>query len=76
MNLGSQLGMKSFASAVIGGYGNMYGAIVGALLIGLVETFSAAYIGSVYKDFIVFFLLILVMVFKPTGIFNAKVYDT
>lgn len=75
MNLGSQLGMKSFASAVVGGYGNMYGAIVGALLIGLVETFSAAYIGSVYKDFIVFSLLILTMIFKPTGIFNAKVYD-
>jgi len=51
MNLGTQLGMKSFASAVIGGYGNMYGAIVGALLI-------------------------LAMIFKPTGIFNAKVYDT
>jgi len=76
MNLGTQLGMKSFASAVIGGYGNMYGAIVGALLIGLIETFSAAYIGSLYKDFIVFALLILAMIFKPTGIFNAKVYDT
>lgn len=75
MNLGTQLGMKSFASAVVGGYGNMYGAIVGALLIGLLETFSAAYIGSVYKDFIVFFLLVFMMIFKPTGIFNAKVYD-
>jgi len=39
-------------------------------------TFSAAYIGSLYKDFIVFALLILAMIFKPTGIFNAKVYDT
>lgn len=76
MNLGSQLGMKSFAGAVVGGYGNMYGAIVGSILIGLIETFSAAYIGSVYKDFIVFFLLIFMMIFRPTGLFNAKVYDT
>jgi len=76
MNLGSQLGTKSFAAAVVGGYGNMYGAIVGALLIGLIETFTAAYIGSVYKDFIVYFLLIAMLAFKPTGIFNAKVYDT
>ena len=75
MNLGSQLGFKSFAAAVIGGYGNMYGAVVGALIIGLVETFSAAYIGSVYKDFIVFALMVSVMIVRPNGLFNAKAYD-
>ncbi len=75
MNLGQQLGLKGFAGAVIGGYGNMYGAVVGALILGLLETFSAAYISSVYKDFIVYFILIITMVVKPTGIFNAKVYD-
>jgi len=75
MNLGSQLGFKSFAAAVIGGYGNMYGAVVGALIIGLVETFSAAYIGSMYKDFIVFGLMVFVMIVRPNGLFNAKAYD-
>ena len=75
MNLGQQLGFKSFAGAVVGGFGNMYGAVVGALMIGLVETFSAAYIGSVYKDFIVFFLLVFVMIVRPNGLFNAKAYD-
>lgn len=75
INLGNQLGMKSFASAVVGGYGSMYGAVVGALLIGLIETLTSAYLGSIYKDFVVFSLLILMMIFKPTGLFNAKVYD-
>ncbi|MFV0351263.1 MAG: branched-chain amino acid ABC transporter permease [Oscillospiraceae bacterium] len=75
INLGSMLGMKSFSAAVVGGYGNMYGAVVGGVLIGLIETFVAAYLGSIYKDFVVFFLLIFMMLVKPTGIFNAKVYD-
>lgn len=73
--LGNQLAAKSFAGAVIGGYGHIYGAIVGALLIGLLETFVSAYISSVYKDFIVYGIMILMMVIKPSGIFNAKVYE-
>ena len=74
-SLGIQLGAKSFAGAVIGGYGHIYGAIVGALSIGLMETFVAAYVSSTYKDFIVYGVMILVMIIKPSGIFNAKVYD-
>lgn len=74
-NLGTQLGAKSFAGAVIGGYGHIYGAIVGALFIGLLETFVAAYVSSMFKDFIVYGVMIAVMVVKPSGIFNAKVYD-
>ncbi len=74
-SLGLQLGPKSFAGAVIGGYGNIYGAIVGALLIGVMETFVAAYVSSTFKDFIVYGVMIAVMIIKPSGIFNAKVYD-
>lgn len=74
-SLGTQLGAKSFAGAVIGGYGHIYGAIVGALLIGILETFVAAYVSSMYKDFIVYGVMIAVMILKPSGIFNAKVYD-
>ncbi|WP_279231016.1 branched-chain amino acid ABC transporter permease [Clostridium sp. KNHs216] len=73
--LGDQLGNKAFCGAVIGGYGNIYGAVVGALIIGLMETFVSAYISSTYKEFVVYGVLILVMILKPSGIFNAKVYD-
>ncbi len=73
--LGNNLAAKSFAGAVIGGYGHIYGAIVGALFIGILETFVAAYVSSVYKEFIVYGVMILFMIFKPTGIFNAKVYS-
>ncbi len=73
--LGNNLSAKSFAGAVIGGYGNIYGAIVGSLVIGLLETFVAGYVSSAYKEFIVYGVMILFMIFKPSGIFNAKVYD-
>ena len=73
--LGNQLSMKSFAGAVIGGYGHIYGAIVGAMIVGLLETFVGAYISSVYKEFFVYGFMILFMVFKPSGLFNAKVYE-
>ena len=56
--MGDIIGNKGFAGAVIGGYGNMYGAIVGSLLLGLVETFVAGYLTTTYKDFVCFFLLI------------------
>ena len=74
--MGDIIGNKGFAGAVIGGYGNMYGAIAGSLLLGFVETFVAGYITTTYKDFVSFFLLIIVMIFLPRGLFKAKVYDS
>ena len=74
MNLGNQLGIKGFASAVVGGYGHIYGAIVGGILLGLLETFVAYYISSVLKDFIVYAVMMIMIIVKPTGLFNAKVY--
>lgn len=76
MNLGSQLGTKGFAAAVVGGYGHIYGAIVGGILLGLLETFVAYYISSAFKDFIVYAVMMVMIVLKPTGLFNAKVYAT
>jgi branched-chain amino acid transport system permease protein len=73
--IGNQFGTKSFAGAVIGGYGNIYGSIVGALIIGLLETFVSAYVSSAYKEFVVYGVMALVMILKPSGIFNAKVYE-
>ncbi len=72
--MGTMIGLKGFAGAVIGGYGNMYGAIAGSLLLGGIETFTAAYISSMYKDFISFFILILFLIFLPRGLFRAGVY--
>ena len=68
--LGATIGRKGFSSAVIGGYGNMYGAMVGGLLLGLMETFVAGYISSSYKDIIGFMVLLIFLFLKPTGIFN------
>jgi branched-chain amino acid transport system permease protein len=73
--MGYNIALRGFACAIIGGYGNMYGAILGAFMLSATETLIAVYITSVYKDFLTFFILIVVLAIKPTGIFNAKVYD-
>lgn len=75
MNIGATTGIRGFSAAVIGGYGNMYGAIVGGLLLAFVETFAAGYIGSAYKDFVAFAVLMIFMFFKPTGIFNERAIE-
>lgn len=74
-DMGVTIGMRGFAAAVIGGYGNLYGAVVGALLLGFLEIFVAGTFSSILKDLFIFGALILVLVFKPTGIFNAKVFE-
>lgn len=70
--LGATIGRKGFASAVIGGYGNMVGAVVGGILLGIIETMTAAYVSSAYKDLIAYLVLLLFLFVKPTGIFNEK----
>lgn len=70
--LGAIIGRKGFSSAVIGGFGNMYGAIVGGILLGLVETCTSAYISSAYKDIISYSVLLLFLFIKPTGLFNDQ----
>ena len=70
--LGAGIGRKCFASAVTGGYGNMYGAIVGGFLIGIVETMIAGYVSSMYKDMFTYLLLLLFLFVKPTGLFNER----
>ncbi|MBR4860298.1 MAG: triose-phosphate isomerase [Alphaproteobacteria bacterium] len=70
--LGAGIGRKCFASAVVGGYGNMYGAIVGGLIIGVAETMIAGYVSSMYKDMFTYLILLIFLFVKPTGIFNEK----
>ncbi|MGL5437693.1 MAG: branched-chain amino acid ABC transporter permease [Lachnospiraceae bacterium] len=70
--LGATIGRKGFSSAVMGGYGNMYGAIVGGIILGLLETFTTGYISSAYKDLFAYVVLLVFLFVKPTGIFNER----
>lgn len=69
---GAVIGTKVFAAAIIGGLGSIPGAVIGGLLMGLVETLGAAYISVVYKDAIAMALLVLVLVIKPDGILGKR----
>lgn len=66
--IGYIAGIKAFTAAVLGGIGNMPGAMLGGIILGLVESFGAAYISSEYKDVYAFILLIIVLLIKPSGI--------
>lgn len=70
--MGALLSTKGFAAAVLGGYGNMYGAIIGGLIFGIVETMAAGYLSSSLKDIISFGVLILVLFVMPSGILKVK----
>ncbi|MFN7138229.1 MAG: branched-chain amino acid ABC transporter permease [Limisphaerales bacterium] len=61
-------GLKAFVAAVLGGIGNIPGAALGGLIMGVVETFTAGYISSAYRDAVAFGILILILIFKPSGL--------
>ncbi|PIT98838.1 MAG: branched-chain amino acid ABC transporter permease [Bdellovibrionales bacterium CG10_big_fil_rev_8_21_14_0_10_45_34] len=65
-------GLKAFVAAVLGGIGNILGAVVGALILGLSEEFVVAYGSSTFRDALAFSILILVLLFKPEGLFGAN----
>lgn len=65
-------GLKAFVAAVLGGIGNFPGAVIGGMIIGLLETFVVGYVSSTYRDAIAFGILILILLFKPTGILGKK----
>ncbi|QAZ69330.1 branched-chain amino acid ABC transporter permease [Solidesulfovibrio carbinolicus] len=77
-DMGFVPGIKAFAAAVLGGIGNITGAMIGGLIIGMVEILAAAYIpaGGEYKDVFAFVILIGVLYFMPTGIMGENVDDT
>jgi branched-chain amino acid transport system permease protein len=68
--MGIMLGVKGFVAIILGGLGSVTGAILGGLFLGLIETFSATLISSLWKDVITFLILILVMLIKPSGFFG------
>jgi branched-chain amino acid transport system permease protein len=81
--MGFLLGLKAFTAAVLGGIGNLGGAMLGGLLLGLIESLGAGYIGDLtggflgsnYQDVFAFMVLIMVLVFRPTGLLGERVAE-
>jgi len=71
-NIGFILGVKSFTAAVLGGIGNLKGALLGGLLLGLVENYGSAIFGGQWKDVIAFAVLLIVLMFRPTGLLGES----
>jgi len=67
-NVGIELGLKAFIAAVLGGIGNIEGAVLGALLMGMAETFTGGSVLSSFRDAVAFSILIIVLLFRPTGL--------
>jgi branched-chain amino acid transport system permease protein len=76
-NMGFLPGIKAFTAAVLGGIGNIEGAVVGGLAIGILESLGAGYIpgGSEWKDIFAFAILILVLLLRPQGLMGEKLPD-
>lgn len=72
LQMGFTVGMKTFASAVLGGIGSLPGAVVGGYLIGIIEALFAGYISSGFKDAIGFIVLIIVLLVRPSGLMGRK----
>jgi branched-chain amino acid transport system permease protein len=70
-NVGLILGLKGFCAAILGGFGNFWGAICGGVLLGLLESLGAGLISSGYKDAIAFLVLLIVLFLRPTGLFGT-----
>jgi branched-chain amino acid transport system permease protein len=82
-NMGFILGLKAFTAAVLGGIGNLAGAMIGGVLLGIIEALGAGYIGDLtggmlgshYQDVFAFFVLIVVLIFRPSGLMGEKVSE-
>jgi branched-chain amino acid transport system permease protein len=71
-NIGFLLGIKAFTAAVMGGIGNLRGALLGGLALGLIENYGAAIWGAEWKDVISFTVLLIVLMFRPTGLLGES----
>ncbi len=66
--IGFLAGIKAFVAAVLGGIGSIPGAVLGSIVLGMAESFAAGYISSVYEDVFAFVILVLILIFKPSGL--------
>jgi branched-chain amino acid transport system permease protein len=71
-DIGFLIGIKAFTAAVLGGIGNLRGALVGGLLLGVVEVYSSAVFSSNWEDVTAFVVLVAVLMFRPTGILGES----
>jgi len=71
--MGFNIGLKGFTAAVLGGIGNIPGAMLGGFLLGLTESFATGYISATYKEVIAFALLIVILLVRPRGLLGAKI---
>jgi branched-chain amino acid transport system permease protein len=73
--MGWSYGLKAFTATILGGIGNIPGAMFGGLILGVVEMLGSAYVSTAWKDVFVFLILILVLIFRPTGLFGEKLAE-
>ena len=73
VSMGVGILIKAFAAAVVGGFGNLPGAVLGGLLVGVVESLGAGYLSGNYKDIYAFVLLIVVLMVRPSGLLGVTV---
>ncbi len=74
-DVGTLLALKGFAAAMLGGMGNPVGAVVGGLLLGLLEAFGAGYLSSTYKDAFAFLVILIVLLVAPQGLFGRRAVE-
>jgi branched-chain amino acid transport system permease protein len=75
-NVGFNMGIAAFTAAVLGGIGNLRGAFYGGLALGMLEQFASAILGSQWKSITVFVVLVVILLFKPNGLFGEAVQQT
>ena len=73
--MGWSYGLKAFTAAILGGIGNIPGAMVGGLLLGLIEAMASAYLAVAWKDAVAFLVLILILIIRPTGLLGERTAD-
>jgi branched-chain amino acid transport system permease protein len=69
--MGEAVGLKGISAMIVGGMGNIWGSIAGGLIIGIAEVFAIGYLGADFVDIVVFGLLLLILFFRPTGLFRG-----
>jgi branched-chain amino acid transport system permease protein len=75
IQMGATIALKAFAATIIGGFGDVKGAVIGGLALGVIETFGAAYVSVPYKDGFAFLVLVAFLVFRPQGLFGERVAE-
>ncbi|MFQ6058875.1 MAG: branched-chain amino acid ABC transporter permease [Anaerolineae bacterium] len=73
--LGWGYGLKAFTAAILGGIGNIPGAMVGGMLLGIIETLATGYVSDAWKNAIAFFILVLILIVRPTGLLGERVVE-